>query len=267
MDKLPQINVLSIFRSKYEKDWNSFVHSHNFTEIMTVVGGKGQISTDKNTYSLSKGDIVIINPLIPHFETSDKSEPLEYIIISLDKITIEQPEETDGGDATIIKVQDSSYKTLEVTLSLWRELLINTQDLPLMAISGIASILVFLSRNCRLKVNNIEDELIRAPRIAAVDYLRNHIKTHYATSISLTEIAAKFYISKQYLISKFKKEFGVTPIQFLTNERIRQAKYLLKHADLNITQIGITVGFFSSAYFTKIFKRETGQSPSAFKTN
>jgi AraC-like DNA-binding protein len=57
----------------------------------------------------------------------------------------------------------------------------------------------------------------------------------------------------------------MTPIAYLNRYRITQAKRLLRETDQSITEIALTVGFSDSSYFSRVFRRETGLSPDAFR--
>ncbi|HIZ12505.1 MAG TPA: helix-turn-helix transcriptional regulator [Candidatus Mediterraneibacter stercorigallinarum] len=63
----------------------------------------------------------------------------------------------------------------------------------------------------------------------------------------------------------YNKEYGTSPLQYLTDLRIARAKeILLKHPDINIKTAASTVGYEDSRYFSRIFKNETGMTPSAW---
>ena len=92
-----------------------------------------------------------------------------------------------------------------------------------------------------------------------------YVHTHYAEQISLKEIAAYIGLSEQHLIRSFRKESGITPIDYLKRYRIRQAKALLEAGDKSITEVALEVGFSDSSYFARVFRREVGVSPSAYR--
>ena len=95
--------------------------------------------------------------------------------------------------------------------------------------------------------------------------IRSYILENFDKPLNLDELSALAYVSKVQLINKFKKAYGVTPIQFLNNERITQAKKLLKNTNLSITQIAINVGFNDSIYFSNVFKKSMGVTPTHYR--
>jgi AraC-like DNA-binding protein len=92
-----------------------------------------------------------------------------------------------------------------------------------------------------------------------------YVHARYAEQVSLKEMAAYVGLSKQHLIRSFRKEIGITPIAYLKRYRIRQAKALLEASDKSITEVALEVGFSDSGYFARVFRREAGVSPSAYR--
>lgn len=95
----------------------------------------------------------------------------------------------------------------------------------------------------------------------AMDY----ISRHYAEDISVQELADRLHLNYQYFSRLFKKETGISPIQFISALRAKKAEQLLKYTSLSVTEIAYAVGFRDVLYFSRAFKRYTGFSPSAYK--
>jgi two-component system response regulator YesN len=57
---------------------------------------------------------------------------------------------------------------------------------------------------------------------------------------------------------------GITLVTYLNRYRVDHAKALLKNGDMNLTEIALETGFSSSAYFSRVFRQETGMSPSEY---
>ncbi|NWF69916.1 MAG: substrate-binding domain-containing protein [Chloroflexi bacterium] len=91
------------------------------------------------------------------------------------------------------------------------------------------------------------------------------IHEHFAETISRQDIAQHVGLSEDHLTFCFRRELGTTPIAYLQRYRINQAKRLLKEGQQTITEIASSVGFSDSGYFSRIFHRETGLSPEAFR--
>lgn len=112
-----------------------------------------------------------------------------------------------------------------------------------------------LSRN-----KNLGTEARRIARRAMV-----YIHDHYADALGRKEIAAHVGVSQEHLSSCFHREVGVPLVNYVERYRLLRAKELLLTTEKSITEIALEVGFNDSSYFGRIFRRENGISPLAFR--
>lgn len=80
---------------------------------------------------------------------------------------------------------------------------------------------------------------------------------------SLEDISKNVFLSKYYFIRKFKDSIGMTPHQFLLQEKIRKAQLLLAD-NLTIVEVSNVLGFYDQSHFDKCFKKIVGVSPNDF---
>ena len=99
------------------------------------------------------------------------------------------------------------------------------------------------------------------PARKAVEY----IQEHYKESFSVDDIADSLFINKSYLMREFKKNTGMTLLQYLNITRCEAAKKLLSDTDICIESIAYEVGYVTASHFTKIFKNVAGASPSKYR--
>ncbi len=92
-----------------------------------------------------------------------------------------------------------------------------------------------------------------------------YLHEHYAHPISRKDIAGYVGMSEDYLTYCFRKELNMTPIAYLNRYRVHQARLRLKDSEQSITDIAFSVGFSDSGYFSRIFRREVGMSPEAYR--
>jgi signal transduction histidine kinase/AraC-like DNA-binding protein/ABC-type sugar transport system substrate-binding protein len=91
------------------------------------------------------------------------------------------------------------------------------------------------------------------------------LHSQYSEPITREQLAAYVGVNENYLTDCFHREMGVTPMNYLARYRIQQAQHLLTTSDLPITEVAIAVGFSDSAYFSRVFQRLAGSSPSAYR--
>lgn len=73
------------------------------------------------------------------------------------------------------------------------------------------------------------------------------------------------HLNKYYLAHTFKKDMGISPIEYLNQVRIREAKILLETTNYSIADIAAFIGFSSQSFFAQAFKRATNQTPSKYR--
>ncbi|MBS6062988.1 MAG: helix-turn-helix transcriptional regulator [Peptostreptococcaceae bacterium] len=83
--------------------------------------------------------------------------------------------------------------------------------------------------------------------------------------LSVLIIAKIGYINKFYLIHKFKKLYGVMPIEYIIEKRYLSAKDLLLNSNYSMQEISSIVGFNSQSYFNQLFKKKAGITPGKFR--
>jgi len=91
-----------------------------------------------------------------------------------------------------------------------------------------------------------------------------YIDAHFSAEIDLDNIADEACFSKFHFTRLFKKIYGKTPHQYLTDVRIKRAKELLS-TDAPVARVCFSVGFDSISSFTGLFKRRVGLTPAAFQ--
>jgi len=92
-----------------------------------------------------------------------------------------------------------------------------------------------------------------------------YMHAHCAEPISLGDVARSVGLTERHLDRCFRQEMGLTPITYLNRYRIKQAKLLLATGSKTVTEIAFDVGFSDSSYFARVFRREVGLSPSAYR--
>lgn len=98
-----------------------------------------------------------------------------------------------------------------------------------------------------------------------IHQIKEYLDSHYTEKISLDSVAGHFFIDKYYLARLFKEQYGVTLITYLQQVRITHAKRMLRFTDKSIEEIGLACGIGELNYFSRIFKKLEGVSPSEFR--
>ncbi|MEE0419169.1 MAG: response regulator [Lachnospiraceae bacterium] len=95
--------------------------------------------------------------------------------------------------------------------------------------------------------------------------LHQYIQNHYRQRLSLSDLSAEFGYTDSYINRIFKKEYGQSPLQYINSLKLAHAKELLcTSPDLDIKTVASACGYEDARYFSRVFKNETGMTPSAW---
>ena len=95
--------------------------------------------------------------------------------------------------------------------------------------------------------------------------ITEYLNEHYNDEISLETITKKFNINRNKLNNIFLNKTSKTCLNYLMDLRIDMAKIILANTELPVSEVAGRVGYSDSNYFTKIFKKMTGSTPSSFR--
>lgn len=110
----------------------------------------------------------------------------------------------------------------------------------------------------RTQMGGIADWRLRR----AIDYMHAHL----AENVSLRCVAGAAGLSVSHFTRAFRHTTGLPPHQYLLRLRIQQAKDLLAHSRMQITEVGFRCGFERSTHFATMFRRAVGMSPRAYRS-
>ncbi|MEZ4788364.1 MAG: AraC family transcriptional regulator, partial [Flavobacterium haoranii] len=100
-----------------------------------------------------------------------------------------------------------------------------------------------------------------SPIAPTVEYIRQNI----TENINIKDLSDKACMSSTSFYRYFKRELGVTPVEFILNEKIKFAKKLLKNPGIQINEVSFASGFEDSNYFIRLFKKYEGVTPKQYQ--
>jgi AraC-like DNA-binding protein len=114
---------------------------------------------------------------------------------------------------------------------------------------------------------------VHPPTVAATGALapwqerraREIMRARLATRLSIADVARECRLTPSYFAKAFRRTTGMSPQQYLTDLRVREAKGLLLSSTLPLADIAIICGFGDQSYFTRVFTRSVGTSPGGWR--
>lgn len=150
------------------------------------------------------------------------------------------------------------YKNL--FLQMIQELKLCKEDYEELLAGYLQHLLIMLHR-----LNNRKPQGKNRQLMEEMDTAVRYFHENYNQPISIEEYAALHHMSVSWFIRNFKEYTGTTPVQYLLSLRISNAQTLLETTNYNITEIGEIIGYDNPLYFSRIFKKQSGMSPSEFR--
>ncbi|MBQ7336110.1 MAG: helix-turn-helix domain-containing protein [Clostridia bacterium] len=228
------------------------LHTHECYELILNLEGEGIAMIGNSDYPFCPGSVHIIPPNTPHSKTS-KNQFLD-IYFHTDTLPLLPPSINKNEP---IVFQDDNEKTLETLMKMMlnRYLHSNKHDPVLESMYELA--MQIIRENCIKRHKDPDVESL----------IQQLAHTFQDPEISISDLLAGTGFQKDHIRRKFIAETGMTPNQYLTSLRITHAKqYLKKRKEMNlsITDIGALCGYYDPHYFARIFKQETGITPSKY---
>ncbi|WP_077301872.1 AraC family transcriptional regulator [Virgibacillus pantothenticus] len=255
----PPFKLLYITHSKYDKGWHSTQHTHHFSELFYIVKGKGSFVLVDQEIPIKENDLVIINPNVEHTEKSNLHDSLEYIALGIEGLFFSSADK--GNHLGLYRFQVDRNNILFYLNRLLEEIQLSKENYEIICQNIIEIMIIKLQRDKKLTINQTESPNVNK----ASAFIMYYINQNYRDSITLDKLAEVGHINKYYLAHTFKKDMGISPIEYLNRVRIKEAKLMLETTDYSIAHIAAFTGFSSQSFFTQAFKRLTSQTPSKYR--
>lgn len=258
--KLDTVNMrlLYISESKYENDWISLPHSHHFTELFYVLNGKGEFVINDKTFEIQKDDFIIVNSNVSHNETSSSEDPLHYVVMGTDELEFEI---SSGKNYFIYNFASHNKQLLFYIKSILAEMKTQDDHFEYVCQNLFQNLIYQIQRWTKIQFLGTQSQKTNKE----CRFIEQYLNEHFREDISLQSLSEIVHLSKYYLAHAFKEYRGVSPINYLTQIRINEAKHLLETTDFSAAKIADFTGFSSQSYFSQIFHKEIGMTPNQYR--
>lgn len=238
-----------LFVGEHPKTYDVRWHSHEHWELVYCTSGGGAFQfANGSTMKYQQGDLVVIPPKEVHMNSS--SEGFTNI-----HLTMEDPS---FPYRTVFRIVDTEDRSLRMALSqarLYYMTDILKKELVLTALGDLIAAYIVVFRS-----NSEFSEPVERIRASIV---QNYSRPDYA----LDEVIREMPFHYDYLRKLFKKEMGMSPLEYMTDLRMKAAEKLLTAMwtnEYSISEIAQMCGYEDSLYFSRVFKKRFGCAPSSF---
>ena len=254
-----RLTSLSVYNTGVQKcradySWGPGIRDHYLLHY--VISGRGRYQAFGKSWEVRAGELFAVFPDENIFNQSDADDPWEYCWVGFN-----------GADAALLLEQTDLSRERPVCAVQGDEVYKQMMQIYHAQGSLAYQAATMTGALYQLFALLIRDRRQPPRRSAAAGYVSEacgFIASHYPLPISVEDIAAHVGLSRSRLYRVFLEETQLSPAQYLTRFRIRQACTLLERGDLSVKAVALSVGYPDQLYFSRRFREITGQTPTAY---
>ncbi len=245
-------------------DWELAPHRHaRLHQVLLVEKGGGSVTLDGKTHPLSQGSLVNVPPNHVHsfrFEKDTRGWVTTIADELMDELLVGVgTQRSEINQATVLQSDAFIAKTVQ---QIWLEF--SSQEkaraLMLRGLSGV--LLAWVAR--QLAAASIGDA--QANDSVLVQRFKALIEQNFASHWKVSQYAKALSISPNHLSRLTRAANGMSALRMIEARLMREARRNLAYTNLSVSSIAYTLGFSDPAYFSRVFTRDAGISPKAFRS-
>jgi AraC family L-rhamnose operon transcriptional activator RhaR/AraC family L-rhamnose operon regulatory protein RhaS len=258
------------------KHFEKGFHDHEYSEIAIVMQGVAKHLVNDISGTIEAGDVLVIHPGISH--AYDQTRNMELINILYDRRKLSMPM-LDGYSLPLFQLflpakvptdaytavrpvihldKDELEKVIEKVRRLNDEIKSACAGSLLLSLAIFLEIIVTMARTSRLVKKTSEARFLIGDVIS-------FMHKNYARRIEIDELLATVNMSRRNFFRNFHLAVGSSPIDYLTQIRLKNAAAMLLYTNKTISEIANATGFYDSNYLCKKFRERMADSPRQFR--
>ena len=260
-------SLCTAFHERRSKDFYFGGETHNFWELVFISEGRAGVAKDEKIYNLSAGDIAFHRPMEFHRLWS-VGEPFRVLVISFHSESRALEPLADGIFSLSLAQQTALFslkQLIDSTFTLKGGYLLRTHgESPLALQTAVSSLELFLLDVLKMETPEKEADTSRtAQEFARVIEIMNE---YIGLNLSVPELAQLAQLSVSNLKRICQKYAATGPAKHFMRLKMIHAMQLLA-AGQSVGEVSEQLGFSGQNYFSYVFRREMGESPTAFKAD
>lgn len=227
--------------------------------IHYVVSGKGYYEVGEKKYTVTAGDAFIIYPHVVVRYYADQEDPWEYYWVGFLGADVKPLLSRTDFTAACAVISAGERETLKEPLA---QIYQNSGEAFYNQVKMVGYLYLFLSELIALSHQKEQGVDISWEYVQKAVFF---VAQNYEKPISVAEIADHLGVSRSHLYRVFVKHLSQSPKLYLEQFRIQQGKMMLKNTTMSINEVANSVGYDDPLYFSKVFKKLTGVSPTGYR--
>ncbi|MEF9962327.1 MAG: helix-turn-helix domain-containing protein [Erysipelotrichaceae bacterium] len=250
--------LIHVAKMQFYKEWDHNYHSHYYTEMFYVTQGSANFLVEEELIELKENDLVILDPNTSHLLIKNNDASFKYIALGVEDIIFNNEDDTDNFH----KLNDCNPQDILFYL---KKIVQESENTNIYYEEKCQSYLELLFINILNAFHQTLELTILHRNNKECDFIKHYIDNHFQENITLEDLSKQTFVNKFYLSHTFKKNIGISPINYMIECRIEKAKDLLITTEYSVDQISAFIGFSSQSYFSQIFKKKTTKSPNQYR--
>lgn len=230
------------------------INSDIFT-MEYVISGKGHIVVNGKEYNTEAGDSYLLPCRQNIRYYSDSNNPWRKIWFNAEGIFLSETARIFGLNDRIVFPSVNTLEYFKKILKICGNKELSANEINTKCSAVFTELIMFIS-NTTNNSDTVSDEAMT---------LKNYIDFHIEENISIKTLAELIFRSESQTIRIFKKNFNITPYDYLLESKINRAKTIILNTNLSIKETSYRLGFSDEHYFSNIFRKKTGLSPTEYR--
>lgn len=254
------------------------MEKYNFSQILLVLDGEGTYTTEDSTYRFFRGDMLYR----PALKSSVYEWSTDNVKLALISFVCDSPAMSvfEGKPIKLFEEEEATlFDVIKTTSRICEAIDVSDEYVGMRIRDGVPDVVLgFISSSlerflsmlyCRLKgIEIITNESQKVNMYHLKSKLAAAVKSYFAENIekrlTIDDICREMGVSQSKLSKAFRQEAQCGLMEYFTYMKINEAKSRIRKSDKSFTQISEELGYDTPAYFSKVFKKYTGMTPTGY---
>lgn len=249
-------------------------HYHEFDKVVLLLGGRVTYHIEGKSYPLQPMDVLLVSRNLIHLPVVEGGQPYERMVLWIDRAFMARfsTREEDLADCFQLTARRGVhlFRPRGEERGRWREMFERVEaaggdtafGAALLADTCVLQLLVELNRAVRAEPEEADPTAYRFdPKMEEVT---RYILAHLGEELSIDRLAGTFFLSRYYLMHRFKEVYGCSVHQYIRQKRLQQAAEAIRR-DVPVLKAAEDAGFGDYSVFLRAFRAAYGKSPREWK--